>query len=116
VSKPAYAHWTCWHGQVGIDLIHKVVPNQHTGLSWWTDLRGKGHNTRKALCLTSNYVACDRMALRYFADPRDHHLLIPWVKHRNNVSPALVWELEGVDGVQPEHWFVATEKVRVMKR
>lgn len=114
--RPKYVHWSCFHGEAGIRHLRRVIPNKAAGgVSWWTDLHGKGQTIRQQLGLTSNILECDRMAIRFWADPRDERLLIPWVLYKPQVSEAWAWELENSPGAAPEHWWVATEPIRVKR-
>ena len=100
---PLY-HFTCEHGFAGISETGLLRPNvhpfmRHLGpLLWLTDLPAPSADS---VGLTSERLACDRLAYRYIVHTR---AAIRWSDLRDRAPRALVEVLESYSA--PSHWWV----------
>ena len=102
-------HWTCEHRAPGIRKDGFVTP--HMGIAWWTDLAVPGGRTRKAVGLTSNTLACDRM--QYRCEAREVTDIIRWRDYAREREQEWVKELEASPWVKPDHWWVSLTDIPV---
>jgi hypothetical protein len=116
-------HYTCYHGRRGIGkegVLLSIaarfggVPGvpaevrRNLELIWLTNLDVPHAD---ALGLTRRVIRCDRTRYRYrVTDPA---AAAPWMDVRADYPPEFVTTLEGVAGVMPRHWWVATQPVPV---
>lgn len=110
-------HFTCDHGREGIARDGVLRPNRHPYLPeplvWLTDLWTP---MRHGLGLTSYSLSCDRTEYRFDVESARSAEHWPRYARRLGLSRAVRDELEGLPGVQPMHWWVATAPVLVMSR
>lgn len=109
----ALYHFTCAHSAPRIQRSGELRPHQHpllgTSLVWLTDLAVPD---RHALGLTSNWITCDRTAVR-ISVPAHAGGLVPWRKwaYWHRVPPPLLDALE--DGARYDRWWVCDVPLRV---
>lgn len=106
-------HYTCDHGAVGIRWEGVIRPGLHlllgVRIAWFTDLE---RADRVAVGLTSDTLACDRMAHR-FAVPGGAVEWWPRAARRLRVPSAVRSELE--TGRLPAHWWVSFSPVEIVE-
>lgn len=104
-------HYTCDHGAEGIRREGLIRPNAHPLLrlpiAWFTDL-DPAH--RFEIGLTSDTLACDRMAHRFPVAPEGVEWW-PKAARRLAVPASVRAELEV--GRLPAHWWVSLTPVQV---
>lgn len=117
-------HYTCEHGRAGLGEEGTLLPlaqreslraggmppviQEVAQFIWLTDL---DFPFRAALGLTSRLLRCDRTRYRYRVRSGD---AVPWMRAREDCTPAMVEALETAYGVMPVHWWIATTPVRVL--
>jgi hypothetical protein len=109
-------HYTCDdHGLPGIREAGELRINARSPLPllWLTDLEVPDRN---ALGLTSNYISCDRTAVRITVT--DHPGVVPWWRWRraHPEARAFASALEAAWGARPAHWFVSESPLPVELR
>ncbi len=105
IPTPIY-HFTCNDGRRAIGKSGLILPNLgFSGLAWFTDLPDPD---RHQLGLTSYSLDCDRMTHRYRVT--DTANVVAWADYPCD-PPEWRLALAALDGVAPEHWFVATKPV-----
>ncbi|WP_027944055.1 hypothetical protein [Amycolatopsis taiwanensis] len=107
----AFYHFTCNHGARGIHGSGELWPNRHpllgASLIWLTDIPVPD---RWGLGLTSNWISCDRTAVRVSVQPVGG--IVCWRAWAlwHQVPRALIETLE--DGARPDHWWVCENPPR----
>ncbi|MBB5154994.1 hypothetical protein [Saccharopolyspora phatthalungensis] len=102
----ALYHFTCRHGARAIQRSKQLRPNHHpllgTALVWLTDLPDPD---RWGLGLTSNWITCDRTAMRVCVPVTAG--IVRWRAWAlwHQVPRVLAEALE--DDGRPDHWWVA---------
>lgn len=106
-------HFTCEHGHDGIVADGSVKPGVD-GFVWMTDLPKP---SRKAVCLSSTILRCDRMTYRFELDPTAEGIL-SWLEYKQSLPPEIrrMWEdrLERVPQCRPSNWYVSRQRVPVV--
>ena len=82
-----------------------------TALAWFTDLPFRTPSTRRALGLTSQTLACDRMSRRFIVAHPER--LIPWEEWAAEHGAA---EWADLAPGLPAHWWVADRPTRVLTK
>lgn len=77
----------------------QIGPCRQNGLVWMTDMASPDTKA-----LLPYHVGCGQDVHRLRVTPQA--AIQPWVSYALKADPALVWDLELRDGVQPEHWWV----------
>lgn len=115
---PTLYHYTCDHGHKGIGTegyarpLARLAGGELPETARWLWLTDMATPDRDALGLTSQVLACDRLAHRYrVTRPVDVH---PWVKVRRLVSPIVREALESAPGARPKHWYVSRQPQSVV--
>ena len=110
-------HWTCTEGAAGIrgDGLVRPFPQPALpgcpALAWFTDLPFRTPSTRRALGLTSQTLACDRMSRRFIVAHPER--LIPWEEWAAEHGAA---EWADLAPGLPAHWWVADRPTRVLTK
>ena len=110
-------HWTCTEGAAGIrgDGLVRPFPQPALpgcpALAWFTDLPFRTPSTRRALGLTSQTLACDRMSRRFIVAHPER--LIPWEEWADEHGAA---EWADLAPGLPAHWWVADRPTRVLTK
>ena len=103
-------HYTCHHSVKGITRRGMIRPTPHPlipdhRIVWLTDMATPD---RDALGLTSDYLACDRLAFRYLVDAEDAE---PWATFAARASVPFLSRAYLETGRAPDRWFVVTRSV-----
>ncbi|MEU8199507.1 hypothetical protein AB0C10_37560 [Microbispora amethystogenes] len=103
-------HYTCDHGAAGIQREGIIRPNLHPLLgvpvAWFTDL-DPAH--RFEIGLTSDRLACDRMAHRFATADR----LVWWPLAARSLRVPAPVRAELETGRLPAHWWVSLTEVAI---
>lgn len=110
-------HFTCDHGNAGIDKDGVIRPGAD-GFVWLTDLRPGLlglEQIRHALGLTSHTLTCDRMAYCWRVEAPDAVRFDEWAM--DGVTQLKGWALglTMAPGVMPRHWFLSDRPVPVVR-
>ena len=128
---PALYHYTCAHQAKGIERDGYVQPHpqlmlRDTAMVWLTDLAPPV--PPMAVGLTNHLVGCDRTEVAYQVHRTG---VLPWTEWRNSwVRGQLTqltprdWRqarqaalaLESAPNAMPSHWYIATDRVTIMRR
>lgn len=103
-------HYTCAHGAKGITRRGMIRPAPHPLLPgyrivWLTDMATPDRN---GLGLTSEYLACDRLAFRYVVEAEDAE---SWNAFTARVAVPLAVRLYLEEGRLVDRWFVLERSV-----
>lgn len=111
-------HFTCGdHGVPGIEVDGHLRPNEHPLLRnlgpvvWLTDLAEP--TKPDAIGLTSRYLQCDRMAVRYVVYRDDVPGLVWWPFVRQGCDPGVVADLERYGW--PTRWWLGRGNIPIRR-
>lgn len=105
-------HYTCDHGAAAIRRERLIKPNPHPFLgalavAWFTDLEPA---YRFEIGLTSDRLACDRMAHRF---PVRSEGVEWWPKAARRLAVPVLVRAEMETGRLPAHWWVSLTPVEI---
>jgi hypothetical protein len=108
----AFYHFTCEHRARSIQRSRELRPNRHPLLGhrliWLTDLP---EPDRWGLGLTSNWLTCDRTAVRVSVQPSKD--IVRWTAWAlwHKIPPVALEILH--ENARPDRWWVATIPLRI---